>query len=117
MPHAMIDFSGGCYLSVSHILQIMVLLSVITKHSRVFLHEFNVEVFGKLTLLSTKFGSISGISNAATSKLDGISGVANVTTSKLDGISKVNDAITSEFVDISVVVGAASAVIGSIAVK
>ena len=77
-----------------------------TNHSCIFLHELNADVFGNLTLLSTKFDSVFEVSDIKVSDFVSISGVTDliisqfflhfwscnsgVTTFKFDSISEVS---------------------------
>lgn len=99
---------------VCHFLQILVLHSVITTHSCIFLHELNAEVFINLTLLRRNFDGVSGVADITTSKFDSISGVANLVISQFDFISGVANITTFKFDSISWVTYALSAELNSI---
>ena len=87
---------------VNHMLRVVVWHSVITNHWCVFLHELNSDVSSNLTMLCTKFHSISGVADITASEFDSISGVADLTTSWFDFISGVAN-VTVKFDSISVV--------------
>ena len=60
-----------------------------TNHSCIFLHELNADVFGNLTLLSTKFDSVFEVSDIKVSDFVSISGVTNLIISQFFCISGV----------------------------